>query len=91
MHLIQFIDDNGKPRRGRHRRWHDQHCDRCRERLRALDAEAAERGVSLREVVIEKGLGAVVDKARLAAEGRLLAPIDHPDRPAAAERRGAGR
>jgi hypothetical protein len=45
----------------------------------ALAIEAIERGVDLRAVVIEKGLGASVDKARLAAEGRLLAPIDHPD------------
>jgi hypothetical protein len=45
----------------------------------ALAIEAIERGVDLRAIVIEKGLGAPVDKAALAVEGRLLAPIDHPD------------
>jgi hypothetical protein len=45
----------------------------------ALAAEAAERGLTLRALVIEKGLGGTVDKAALAREGRLLAPIDHPD------------
>ncbi|MBK8082881.1 MAG: GguC protein [Devosia sp.] len=44
-----------------------------------LALEAGRRGLDLRAVVIEKGLGASVDKAALAAEGRLLSPIDHPD------------
>jgi hypothetical protein len=44
-----------------------------------LALEAGRRGLDLRALVIEKGLGAAVDKAALAAEGRLLAPIDHPD------------
>ncbi len=45
----------------------------------ALALEAADRGLSLRAVVIEKGLGSAVDKFALAREGRLLAPVDHPD------------
>lgn len=44
-----------------------------------LALEAGRRGLDLRALVIETGLGAAVDKAALAAEGRLLAPIDHPD------------
>ena len=44
-----------------------------------LATEAAERGLTLRAVVIEKGLGKSVDRAALAREGRLLVPVDHPD------------
>lgn len=34
---------------------------------------------TLAEAVAASGLGEVVDKAAIAAEGRLLSPIDHPD------------
>ncbi len=45
----------------------------------ALASEAADRGLSLRAVIIEKGLGTQVDPKALQAEERLLSPIDHPD------------
>jgi hypothetical protein len=45
----------------------------------ALASEAIARGIDLRASVIEKGLSGALDKAALLAEGRILAPIDHPD------------
>jgi hypothetical protein len=45
----------------------------------SLAREAADRGVGLRALVIEKGLGKTIDREALAREGRLLAPVDHPD------------
>src|SRR5690606_22669578 len=41
---------------------------------------AAMAGIGgLDATIAARGLGAAVDKAALLAEGRLLAPIDHPD------------
>ncbi len=45
----------------------------------ALALEAAASGRSLAEVIAGRGRGEAVDLAALAAEGRLLAPIHHPD------------
>jgi hypothetical protein len=45
----------------------------------SLAREAADRGIGLRALVLEKGLGKTVDRAALARENRLLAPVDHPD------------
>jgi hypothetical protein len=45
----------------------------------SLAIEALDRGVRLGALVAEKGLGKTVDRDALLAEGRLLAPIDHPD------------
>lgn len=45
----------------------------------SLAREAADRNIGLRAVVIEKGLGQRVDPAAILAEGRMLAPVDHPD------------
>lgn len=44
-----------------------------------LAIEAASTGRSLSEVIAAHGLGEVVDLPRLAAEGRMLLPIAHPD------------
>ncbi|MFN4154031.1 MAG: AraD1 family protein [Paracoccaceae bacterium] len=44
-----------------------------------LAIEAADKGRSLAEVIAAQGLGAAVDLIRAAAEGRMLAPITHPD------------
>ncbi len=49
------------------------------ESVYALAVAAAKAGRKLAEIVAEHGLGETVDRAALAAEGRLLAPIDHPD------------
>ncbi len=78
MHLIQFTDDTGA-RAVAATEGGITSTVAGAPSVYALAAEAAERGLSLREIVIEKGLGARVDKAALAAEGRLLAPVDHPD------------
>ncbi|KFC69160.1 Sugar transporter [Devosia sp. LC5] len=43
----------------------------------AQAAIAAQSGIGA--LIAQQGLGEVVDKAALLAEGRLLAPVDHPD------------
>ena len=45
----------------------------------ALAMEAAASGRSLAEVIDARGRGEALDLARLAEDGRLLAPIHHPD------------
>jgi hypothetical protein len=45
----------------------------------ALALKAANGGRSLSAVIAEHGLGEAVDLPRLAAEGRLILPIHHPD------------
>ena len=45
----------------------------------ALATEAANSGRSLAQVIAAHGLGQAVDLLRAAAEGRLIAPITHPD------------
>jgi len=45
----------------------------------ALAMEAAAGGGSLADVIAARGLGAAVDLPRLAAEGRMLLPVSHPD------------
>lgn len=44
-----------------------------------LARECADSGRSLAETIGEKGLGEAIDIERAALEGRLLAPITHPD------------
>jgi hypothetical protein len=45
----------------------------------ALAQEAIATGQTLAEAVRARGLGAAVDLAAALAEGRVLAPVDHPD------------
>lgn len=45
----------------------------------ALAWEAIETGRGIAEVIAARGLGPAVDLAGLAAEGRLMLPIQHPD------------
>lgn len=45
----------------------------------ALASLAAKRKVKLKSLIKEKGLGKALDLSEIAAEGRLLPPIDHPD------------
>ena len=45
----------------------------------ALALEAANSGRTLASVIAAHGLGPAVDLVRAAAEGRMLAPITHPD------------
>ncbi|MGV3650572.1 MAG: AraD1 family protein [Devosia sp.] len=49
------------------------------ESVHALALEAIEAGASLADTVATKGRGASIDPAAILAEGRMLAPIDHPD------------
>jgi len=78
MHLIQFTDEAGQ-------RAVAATQDGVTSRVNgatsvyALAIEAADSGRSLAELVAAKGLGASVDREALARDGRLLAPIDHPD------------
>jgi hypothetical protein len=44
-----------------------------------LANEAIAVGQTLAQIVDKYGLGETVDRAQLAADGRMLAPIDHPD------------
>lgn len=45
----------------------------------ALACEAAERNAAIAELIERAGLGAEIDLAAVAAAGRLLPPITHPD------------
>jgi hypothetical protein len=47
--------------------------------VRELALEALEAGQSLAQAVAARGLGEAVDLPRLLEEGRVLAPIHHPD------------
>lgn len=78
MHLIQFEDESGARAVGATIAGATQLVTGAGS-VYALAREAAERGLSLTDLVREKGLGKDLDKAALAREGRLLAPIDHPD------------
>lgn len=78
MHLIQFLDEQGR-RAVAVTQGDVTSTVAGATRVYDLAMEAAERGLSLRAVIIEKGLGPQVDKAAIAAESRLLPPIDHPD------------
>ena len=78
MHLIQYLDEQGNravgvTQGGDTRRVNQVHS------VYEL-AQAAMAGIGGLPAIIEKrGLGEAIDKAALVAEGRLLAPIDHPD------------
>lgn len=78
MHLIQFEDESGARAVGATIAGATQLVTGAGS-VYALAREAAERGLGLVDLVREKGLGKNLDKAALAREGRLLAPIDHPD------------
>ena len=78
MNLIQFFDLNGERAVGA--------VDNGTARVvngatsvYALATEALSRQGGLAALVAEKGLGAAVDRAAILAEGRMLAPVDHPD------------
>lgn len=78
MHLIQYFDDNGTRAVGVTR----DGATRKVERVSSVYelAQAALTGLGgLAAAIDARGLGGAVDKAALLAEGRLLAPIDHPD------------
>lgn len=47
--------------------------------IRALALDAIAAGLTLAETIERRGLGAAIDLDAALAEGRVLAPIDHPD------------
>ena len=49
------------------------------ESVHALALEAIAAGASLADTVATKGRGMAIDPAAILADGRMLAPIDHPD------------
>ncbi|MBJ7577136.1 GguC protein [Devosia sp. MC532] len=78
MHLIQYLDDNntravGVTLEGVTRRLNEITS------VYALAQKAFLTEGGIPAVVKAVGLGETVDKAELAAAGRLLSPIDHPD------------
>jgi hypothetical protein len=78
MNLIQFRNDNGE-RAVAATEGDAANTVKGANSVYSLAIEALDRGLRLGELIIEKGLGKEVDRAALLAEGRLLAPIDHPD------------
>ena len=44
-----------------------------------LAGKAAANGISLKQAIKDKGLGKAIEPAAILADGRMLAPIDHPD------------
>src|SRR5690606_21053233 len=79
MHLIQFFDDNGARAVGVTRNGETRLVVGT-STVYELAQAAISAGGGLSAIVDQRGVGAAVDKAALLAEGRLLAPIDHPDK-----------
>ncbi|MBF0679232.1 MAG: GguC protein [Devosia sp.] len=79
MHLIQFFDDNGARAVGVTRNGETRRVEGT-STVYELALAAIGATQSLADIVDQRGIGAAVDKAALLSEGRLLAPIDHPDR-----------
>jgi len=78
LNLIQFLDENGQ----RAVASIDGGVARTvtnAKSVYALAMAALDRGIGLSAIVAEHGLGKEVDRDAIAAEGRLLSPIDHPD------------
>ncbi|WP_417309824.1 AraD1 family protein [Devosia sp.] len=78
MHLIQFVDQDGKRGVGATEIGVTRRVAGV-STVYELALEAADSGKSLADVVAAHGHGEEIDRAALLAEGRLLAPIDHPD------------
>ena len=78
MHLIQYFDDNGARAVAVTQNGETRQVQGAASVYElAQDALGGIGGLSA--AITARGLGGAVDKARLLAEGRLLAPIDHPD------------
>ena len=78
MNLIQFFDNNGARAVGAV----DNGVTRVvngATSVYALAMTAMTRSDGLGALIAEMGLGATVDRAAILADGRMLAPIDHPD------------
>ena len=77
MHLIQYFDANGARAVAVTQNGETRQVQGAASVYEL--AQAALTGGGLAAAVAARGLGAVVDKVALLAEGRLLSPIDHPD------------
>lgn len=78
MNLIQYFDLNGNRAVGQ------VDGDLTRQVNDAasvydLAIAALARNIGIGALIAEKGFGATIDKAAILAEGRMLAPVDHPD------------
>lgn len=78
MNLIQFFDLNGERAVGAVENGTARLVNGAGS-VYALAVEALSRQGGLAALVAEKGLGATIDRAAILAEGRMLAPVDHPD------------
>lgn len=78
MHLIQFFDDRGARAVGVTRNGATHRVEGAAS-VYELALEAMKGIEGLSGVIDRHGVGEAVDKQQLLAEGRLLAPIDHPD------------
>ena len=78
MNLIQFFDHNGTRAVGAVDNGEARIVNGATSVYELASAALARNG-GLAALIAEKGLGATVDRAAILAEGRMLAPIDHPD------------
>jgi hypothetical protein len=78
MNLIQFFDLNGERAVAAVNNG-TAHVVNGATSVYALAIEALSRQGGLAALVAQKGLGDAVDRAAILAEGRMLAPVDHPD------------
>ena len=78
MNLIQFIDEAGKRAVGAidGKQAHRVKGDKS---VYELATEAVSKGIGLSAIVAEKTLGEAINPRAILAEGRMLAPVDHPD------------
>ena len=78
MHLIQFLDADGRRAVGATENG-VTHVVAGVGSVYDLASEAIARGLGLTALVAEKERGPTLDRQVLLAQGRLLAPVDHPD------------
>ena len=78
MHLIQFYDDNGTRAVGVTQQGETRRVNGAGSVYELAQAAMQQIG-GLPAAIEARGLGEALDKSVLAREGRLLAPIDHPD------------
>ena len=78
MNLIQFFDTNGERAVGAVEGGVARTVNDVGSVYQLAITALAHHG-GLGALITEKGLGAEVDRAAILAEGRMLAPIDHPD------------
>ena len=79
MHLIQYYDDKGNRAVAVTREGQTHRVNGVATVYELVQQALAAGQGGLSAAIDGKGLGEVVDKLALAREGRLLAPIDHPD------------